>query len=674
MSQSVYGMPSVGDLLADRYRLVKKVGEGGFAAVYQAEDTRASGRVAIKVLHPAKSHGGDFADRFRQEVMLCRQLQHPNSIKVTDTGTTDGGCLFMVMEFVSGRPLDDVLSTDGAFGLERTLHIGRQILRALAEAHEKGIVHRDLKPPNIMISEVGGESDFVKVLDFGIAKALEPTMSQVETQAGLVFCTPKYAPPEILMSKGITPAADVYSVGLILIEMLTGEPAIQTGSNAEAIAFVLSPDPVPLPGALRGSPLARVVRRSVAKDIQNRYQNAQEMSQALEASLTARTTPIPVPNLHLGSTGRPSERLPVARPEGPQTGSGAPVGLLVGVVAIVLLLAAGLWFALRDSGPDDEERGPADADEQVASDTIDSMGQDGDTAQADVEIALPEQVETPIPLWAGPAAQRLQLPAGADLVDLPSALRDVDLIGLYTKHALELLELGALAIEDQVDIMATTTDALIHTFNLVRVYLALGDCEAGQSLLETGRRDWWHADVVADQDERSALDSAISACLELHPNRAWDGGEYQNAVTTARAEYAASRELPLTGEAFSPHLWSALVNGRAAIGMANDALERELLAPAEQERLRNELLNLHNLVVAALLEINMPVSAEIHLAGLFGDSTALGQEALAEFEELLSQVAADNQSPDEDWRWISYREKSERAVNVFERLSSEDVP
>jgi len=422
---------------------------------------------------------------------------------------------------------------------------------------------------------------------------------------------------------------------------------------------------------MAGTPLGRVVQKSVAKEVGDRYRNAREMLQALENALTARTEPISVPNLVLGRTGRPSDQPPVARPGGPQSEGGIPIAVAAAVVALVIVVLAGLWFVLRDDGA--VAGNEADADSEVASDAVDGLGEDADTVQAEVEVDEPELLDPPTPPWSGSVAETLQIPTQSELGEFPGPLLELDEAGLYTRRALELLELGALAIEDQEELRAATTDAQIHTFNLTRIYLALGYCEAGQTLLDAGRQSWWHAEVTAEHAERSALESEVSACLALRDNLSWNGGDYQTAVTVARTEYAASREARPSGT-HTPHLWLVLLNGRLAVDLAQDALLRGVLDPPDQERLIGELQNLHNLVVAALFELDLEINAELYLSALLGGSSRLGEDALAEFEELLTRVAQDNRSPHEAWQWQVYRSETRRAAAAAGRIQGQEAP
>ncbi len=251
--------------------------------VYECTDNTTGDVVAVKLLKPETCADIDVMGRFRQEVSLIERLSHHNTIRVLDTGQTDSGLMYMVLEFAYGVTLDELVDREGRLSPERIVNIVEQVLGSLSEAHAKGIVHRDLKPENIMIGHRKGADDFVKVLDFGIGKALQPDQQQVFTRTGMVFCTPRYAAPEILTGRGISPASDVYSMGLLAIELLGGRPVFSAQADAALVAFQISKTPVPIPPEISGTPLGRVIRQATAKDPKKRYGNASEMLEALQA-------------------------------------------------------------------------------------------------------------------------------------------------------------------------------------------------------------------------------------------------------------------------------------------------------------------------------------------------------------------------------------------------------
>jgi TonB family protein len=357
-------MPRVGQAVGGRYQIERVLGEGGFGAVYLAVDRLAGGRVALKVLEPEKSDQPQFADRFRQEVMVVRTLTHHNTIKIWDVGQTETGCLFMAMELVEGEPLSAVVARDGALAPERVRRISRQTLLALSEAHGKGIVHRDLKPDNIMLRQLPGEPDFVKVLDFGIAKAFGE-LSMVKTQTGFVMCTAAYAAPELLKAKGVGPATDIYAFGLIVLEMLTGRQAVAGDSIAELIAQQMAPEPVPLPPSLRGTPLGGWVERAIAKDRALRYPDANAMLEALSA------LPLTAFNLRAADpVGPPADAAPSRQLAPPQAvtaahdaetapRSGGLRALILAATGVLAVTAAVVATLLAPGGEGDPSSEPA---------------------------------------------------------------------------------------------------------------------------------------------------------------------------------------------------------------------------------------------------------------------------------------------------------------------------
>jgi eukaryotic-like serine/threonine-protein kinase len=220
--------PLIGQVVAGRFHITGVLGEGGMGVVYVGEQQMGTTvrKVAVKTLHQHLSKDTSIQARFNREVGTVAQLEHPNTIKVYDFGTTKDGSLYIAMEFVAGKSLADILLKEGALSSERTVHIMRQICGALDEAHKQGIIHRDLKPDNIILTNRAGETDFVKVLDFGIAARTESADAQKEqklTQQGMVLGTPPYMSPEQFTGKPLDARSDVYSLGVMAYEMLTGK-------------------------------------------------------------------------------------------------------------------------------------------------------------------------------------------------------------------------------------------------------------------------------------------------------------------------------------------------------------------------------------------------------------------------------------------------------------------
>src|SRR5579859_5487422 len=218
--------PLVGQTLGGKYRVVRLIGEGGMGCVYEGEQPLGTTkrRVAIKTLHPLLSRDAQIKLRFDREVGTIAELEDPHTIQVFDSGATVDGILYIVMEYLQGRSLADLLEKEGPLAADRTLTILQQVCGSLEEAHARGIVHRDLKPDNIVLIERARQKDYVKVLDFGIAKRAreEDSGQQKLTQQGMFGGTPPYMSPEQFSDRPIDARSDIYSLGVVTYEMLTG--------------------------------------------------------------------------------------------------------------------------------------------------------------------------------------------------------------------------------------------------------------------------------------------------------------------------------------------------------------------------------------------------------------------------------------------------------------------
>ncbi|MGB0589741.1 MAG: serine/threonine-protein kinase [Myxococcota bacterium] len=248
----------LGRVWCERYQLLEYIGRGGMGAVFKARQVQMGREVALKVIHRRLCQDEKQIQRFEQEARTSSKLNHPNSIRVFDYGTSDDGRLFMAMEFLKGKTLGQLITDEGTIHPDRVAHIARQMFKSLAEAHELGLVHRDLKPENIFICEIFGETDFVKVLDFGIAKAIGPTEEDAKlTQTGFICGTPRYLSPEQALGQAVDGRADLYSVGVLMYEMLTGRPPF-IGENPISIVMKhVHDDPPPIVGIERYGERAR---------------------------------------------------------------------------------------------------------------------------------------------------------------------------------------------------------------------------------------------------------------------------------------------------------------------------------------------------------------------------------------------------------------------------------
>ncbi|MEO7034197.1 MAG: serine/threonine-protein kinase [Polyangiaceae bacterium] len=288
--------PRVGTLLADRYRIDALVGEGGMGKVYSAEHVLMRKRLAVKVLRRELTSVPEIVARFEREAMAAGNIEHPNVAAATDFGKLPDGAVFLVLEFVSGHSLRDEIAR-GAFTVERSLHITRQIASALAAAHSQGIVHRDLKPENVMLVDKGGDPDFVKVLDFGIAKVPlgddgAPKTNPI-TKAGMVFGTPEYMAPEQALGQNVDGRADLYALGVMLYEMLAGVRPFSSQSSVGILGQQLS-SPVPsfaerAPGSDVPPATELIVQKLLVRESAERFQSAAELARAIDEQLA----PIP---------------------------------------------------------------------------------------------------------------------------------------------------------------------------------------------------------------------------------------------------------------------------------------------------------------------------------------------------------------------------------------------
>ena len=280
----------VGTTLDARYKIERRLGEGGMGVVFLAHHIVIEKLVAIKVLKREVARDQSVVRRFIQEAKAASRVGHPNIVDVTDFGTTPDGMTYSVMEYVEGATLSAALREHGRMFVSRAVPIVTQIGRALSAAHAKGIVHRDLKPDNIFLSTRGGHSDFVKIVDFGIAKVTsltkDPTLSPRLTRQGTVFGTPEYMPPE--QAAGLPDTdhrVDIYALGTILYELIVGRVPHKGDSLLRTLTMQINDPIVPpskaAPELELSEPFEAVVMRALAKDRDQRFQSMTELVNAL---------------------------------------------------------------------------------------------------------------------------------------------------------------------------------------------------------------------------------------------------------------------------------------------------------------------------------------------------------------------------------------------------------
>jgi eukaryotic-like serine/threonine-protein kinase len=272
-------LPQMGEVLEGRYELVRIIGEGGMGVVVEARDQRLERTVAIKLMHSHLTKNDDFVRRFEREVLIAKDLEHTNTVRIYDVGVTDDRVTYLVMEYLEGRELKELIE-EGPLSFEQVFAIGEQLLDGLADAHAIDVVHRDLKPGNIFISRDRRDRLLVKILDFGIAKSLGES-HQAITATGDVVGTGPYLAPELYMHGECTKAADVYACGLIMLEMLFGRRVIEASTLGQTMSRHLHM-PVVLPETLAAHPLSSVLSRAVHKRGADRFADADEMLEALQ--------------------------------------------------------------------------------------------------------------------------------------------------------------------------------------------------------------------------------------------------------------------------------------------------------------------------------------------------------------------------------------------------------
>ncbi len=296
-----------GTILADSYRVGRRLGQGGMGTVYEATLERLGRLVAIKVLDPSLATDEVHLERFRREAVAAASLGHPNIVGVFDFHRSDG-CVFFAMELLRGEALHRLVRREGRLAPARAVRIITQVLSGLRAAHEAGVVHRDLKPPNVFVIPVAGGVELVKILDFGVAKLGEAKGERL-TLDGTAVGTPHFFSPEQARGEDVDGRADLFATGVLLHLLLTGQHpfhALEVGSIVKRIVAE-APDPVRVPEV--PDALAGVVRRALKKRRRDRYQTAEEFADALAPFLGGEDLRAPA------EAQRPGGRKHAARPQ-----------------------------------------------------------------------------------------------------------------------------------------------------------------------------------------------------------------------------------------------------------------------------------------------------------------------------------------------------------------------
>jgi serine/threonine-protein kinase len=433
-----------GEIVADRFRALKKMGRGGMGVVYVAEHVTLEKRLALKVLHPRWTRNREVKQRFLLEARAAAKVKHDNIVDITDFGSTGGGSFFIAMELLEGEDLGQLLEREHRLSWRRARPLLLQMLSGLEAAHDAGIVHRDMKPANVFLDTRRGPTPRVKILDFGVAKMTDCPEGQSLTQSGTLVGTPEYLSPELVRGKRPDGRADVYSVGIIAYQMLTGQRPFKASSVMEVLTKQMFYDPQPpsLAAPDAGIPPAvdPLVMRALAKDIDQRYQSARELALAVEdipasagpgtgpagpregstpesyaegSSPTLVSGPQAAVTVDLTTPKRSSERSTPERSSGERASEGAPgrapaaarrrtwPGVLLGG-GLALVVAALVVLGLRWSrgpapatapAPDPAPEPPAAARQSVAPATPDAAA----VRRLDAPAAAPASAPGPAP-------------------------------------------------------------------------------------------------------------------------------------------------------------------------------------------------------------------------------------------------------------------------------------
>ena len=348
--------PLVGELVAGRFKVEELIGQGGMGKVYRARHLALDRVVCLKMLRPALLEDPTLVGRFEREAKAASRLNHPNGISVLDFGRNDDGGLFIAMEYVQGKDLRIVLRDEWPLPEERLCNIMAQVLSALAEAHVHNVIHRDLKPENIMVEQRRDQPDFVKVLDFGIAKILDSDMPGL-TRNDVVCGTPQYMAPEQATGSQLDARCDLYAVGVILYQMATGLLPFDGQNSMEVLTRHVNEPPVPprrrQPDAPISEAMEALILRALEKDPALRPQNAEEFRQLIlkvpqqrrAGQILPARDGLPTP---AHGTTKPRASLPsaaAARTAAPQ--SRRKLVVPAAGAALLVLIAAGLFVKTR---------------------------------------------------------------------------------------------------------------------------------------------------------------------------------------------------------------------------------------------------------------------------------------------------------------------------------------
>lgn len=548
-----------------KYRILKKLGEGGFGAVYQAEHVLMKRLCAVKTLHKSMAADERVISRFKREGQVASRFKHVNAIEVYDFDCTPDGTFYIAMEFLSGETLRDRLQREGALPVATALEIMVQILAALNAAHRGGVVHRDLKPENVFLEKREESPHFVKVLDFGIAKLHEISQGAdgaaltSATKQGDFFGTPRYASPEQCLGEEVDARSDIYTAGIILYEMLVGKLPFVSQTPSGYLAQHLYVAPPPMRGARPDvpEPLEAIVQKALAKKREDRYQSAAEMIDAISDAASALDLPVSFS----------ASALAVKTP-GPTTLRRMGIGrrrrslLLPLVLGVVVLAAGGVVVAIFKPWKKTDARGAGGGGGlEVVEDPaarIARLRAEADELRAKVEKAIAEEnYREALALLTGRRST-----TEADWID-----RQIEELqarqGKLEREAYDRLQAARLA---RAKNPGDYSQALYDMGEVARIYrhTDVGDAAAAEAAKL--KAEWELAAERAFTEIKAAVDALV------------EKGEYEAAIAKANDFPAAH-----TKTSFGPRVVE-LIEGLKRLAAANPESERRAareLADAE---------------------------------------------------------------------------------------------
>jgi DNA-directed RNA polymerase specialized sigma24 family protein len=342
-----------GRVLGKRFRIEQRLAEGGMGAVFRATDTKTGRLVAVKTLLPAAAKDAGLRKRFEREAQILRKIEHPNFVRFVEYGTGSAEPAYVVMELLEGDALSRVILNESRLVPERALHITRHVLTGLQHAHGLGIVHRDVKPDNVVIVPAEGDPEFAKILDFGIARLAEPETSENTklTQKGEIFGTPAYMSPEQVRGDPIDSRADLYSVSVMLYEMLASRPPFVSRNQNGLFAMHLASVPPPLqdliPDVMQLGPLQELLDVGLAKQPELRFASAAEYLERVDALIAAdwqAGAGDMVPRIPRKKSEPMASARALTGTTRPATGSASRGKLLAAAFALLVAIAVAAWL------------------------------------------------------------------------------------------------------------------------------------------------------------------------------------------------------------------------------------------------------------------------------------------------------------------------------------------